>query len=735
MGGDFASDLNICPGCHAKIPVTASFCGTCGTKVMGLAPTIPPPEISSHPPSVSGARLTQRPRPGEELVTIADPLIGATVADRYRILSMIGRGGMGVVYKVEHAKIGKIMALKLLTGELARDRDTVRRFKREALLVSKLSHPNTVQVFDYGSVGGLTYLAMEYLNGEDLGELVDDKGPRPFEQIAKIAIQACGALKEAHDKGMVHRDIKPENLFLTRTPSGEEIVKVLDFGLAKLRESKDLNEITSSGNIVGTPYYMPPEQVRGEEVDARGDVYALCALIYTCITGTHVFEAPSPIAVLTQQVTGVVQPAHERAPHLKIAKSVSNILLKGLEKSPDSRFQTVTELEEALAAELQGVSFTRLSLPQTGAFARVNEDVTATRDEVEKYERALRRREWLARATVSLGILAACTAGAHLYLESTRPVEFSGREIEPNHEVQTATPVPFGATAKGRLGRRIAPGRGDQDNYLIEIPPAGGGHRHVELKLSALPNMAVCVWVFKKGAESPLARYCSGSPGHGIEIRDLALRPGPYLFVVKQDLDKYAEEDEPLVHENVSDDYEFIIRKAPPTKLSFETEPNEHPARLREPKAPQAPLDLKETTEVSGRLNAMRDVDVVCATGTGLGRFVVFDAEGGVRPLKAALLVTPLGGPKDKIPVRLHGGRRGFALSERDQPSPWRGPATDLSSSPCIQLELTPNPLAPRPHPIIAPATDHQWRVVLEPASPEALPSEGKDGSAQKKHP
>src|SRR5690606_33256218 len=117
-------------------------------------------------------------------------------------------------------------------------------------------------VFDYGSAGGLTYLAMEYLNGQDLGQLVDQEGPQPFSVMAKIILQACGALKEAHEVGMVHRDLKPENIFLTRTPSGDELVKVLDFGLAKLRETADVGSITTTGNIVGTPYYMPPEQVR-----------------------------------------------------------------------------------------------------------------------------------------------------------------------------------------------------------------------------------------------------------------------------------------------------------------------------------------------------------------------------------------------------------------------------------------------------------------------------------------
>ncbi len=716
MGADFASDLGICPGCHNQVEKTARVCGTCGATLLRHVTTVMSP-LSSIPPPSAAPRISYRPRAGEDGLSTADPLIGATVADRYRILSMIGRGGMGVVYKAEHSKIGKVMALKLLTGELARDRDTVRRFKREALLVSKLSHPNTVQVFDYGSVGGLTYLAMEYLSGRDLGDMLDQNGPCSFEQVAKIAIQACGALKEAHDQGMVHRDIKPENLFLTRGPSGEEIVKVLDFGLAKLRESKDLNEITSSGNIVGTPYYMPPEQVLGEEVDARGDVYAMCALIYTCITGTHVFEAPSPVAVLTQQVTGRVIPPHERTPHLNIPPGVSNILLKGLEKAPKDRFPSIDALQEALSGQLQGTSFTRLQLPDRGIFEKEAEE-SATRDEVERYERSLRRQKWLARGSLAALGFGALGIGAQLLVQASGPKKFEGLEIEPNHEVLTATHVPFGAVARGQLGKRIAPERGDQDNYSVTVPQSTSKLTHVRLSVTALPNMPLCAWVFRQGSESALAHYCSGAPGRGIQLDDLLLRPQPHLVVIKQDMDKYTEDAQPLVHENVSDDYEFSLAPAGAPAPAREVEPNESEEQLRGSSDYQPALRLDQLREISGRLNFMRDVDTVCATGNGRARFIVDDARGGARPRHAVLLLTPLGGPRDKIPVRIHGGRTGFEVTERDQPSPYQGPITDLSEAPCLRLELTPNPLAPTPHPIVAPASDHDWVVTLEPVTP-----------------
>ena len=721
MGLDVASELSRCPHCQAEVEPIAVFCSRCGAKLGVGATTLPPP-LSLGPRSLGPRSLRPRsiaPRHEHLAQVIADPLIGATVAERYKIERMIGRGGMGVVYKVEHAKIGKVMALKLLTGELARNQDTVRRFKREALMVSKLSHPNTVQVFDYGSVGGLTYLAMEYLNGQDLGDLVEDQGPRPFPQMAKIMIQACGALQEAHQKGIVHRDIKPENLFLARTPSGEEIVKVLDFGLAKLRESRELNEITSSGNIVGTPYYMPPEQVRGEDVDPRGDVYAMCALLYTCLTGTHVFEAPSPVAVLTMQLSAEPEAPHLRCPELNISETVSQLILKGLRKDPAQRFQSATELEQAIRAELSGESLSNLHLPGSGAFAKLLEEETATRDEVERYENRLKRREMFAKAAGALLVVGTLAAGAYLYLESQKPPEFAGREREPNHEVESATKVPFDSKVLGQLGKRLGDHRGDQDNYSIDIPAnAGSGQGMVEVNLSGLPNMGTCIWIFSAGQQEPAHRLCSGAAGRGIHVPQLALRAGTYLFVVKQDLDKYTEADAPLLHENVSDDYELRIGPAKSIEGLREVEPNENPVQTGASASPQPKIELGAegaSAGMRGALSTMRDQDIVCVTGSGMVQFVIYDAEGGARPLSAALQATPLGGPSDKIPVRVHGGRQGIEFTERDQPSPWRGPPTDASENPCIKLELVANPWAPRPHPLIAPASDHEWRVVAEP--------------------
>ncbi|MBZ0120994.1 MAG: protein kinase, partial [Sandaracinaceae bacterium] len=314
-----------CPGCGRLNPDDARFCAGCGQR-FGV------PEITL----------------GEDDGG-ADPLLGRTIADRYRIEELLGRGGMGVVYRVEHVRIGKLMAMKLLHGALARDKDVVKRFKREAEAISKLDHPNTVQVFDFGQSEGMMYLVMEYLSGRDLGHVLKEDGALPFPRVARIAAQVAGSVSQAHERGIVHRDLKPENVMVLPEGPIEDYVKVLDFGLAKLREHEDAERsITRAGSILGTPYYMAPEHIRGEEVDARSDVYAMGALIYKAVTGVPPFWATTPVGVLTMHLTDDVVPPSERAPGREIPFECDRIVLKAMEKRASDRYPSM----EALRADL-----------------------------------------------------------------------------------------------------------------------------------------------------------------------------------------------------------------------------------------------------------------------------------------------------------------------------------------------------------------------------------------------
>ncbi|HEX6767650.1 MAG TPA: serine/threonine-protein kinase, partial [Polyangiaceae bacterium] len=409
----------ICTRCGERNEARARYCSACGASLFA---TLPPTERQP----MARSQTIPPPRDAHR----ADPLIGLIVADRYRVLELIGRGGMGVVYKAEHSRIGKILALKLLTGELTRHTDQVGRFKREALMASRLSHPNTVQVFDFGDADGLAYLAMEYVRGENLGALVDRYGPLGADRTARIVIQICSSLAEAHEKGIVHRDLKPENIMVVKSSAGEDVAKVLDFGLAKLRESGDLSDVTLSGAIVGTPYYMAPEQIRGEAVGPAADVYALGALMYSCLTGTVVFDAQTPMGVLTRHLVEEPEPPSARAPSIGLSKTFDRIVLSALAKDPTRRFPTVTALQEALVEELRGEAGQSgvdvlLDRGRLAVLVGVG-DEAATRDEVERYERKLRRRGHVAWALLGVLALGLIGGGVRLYGALTAPPVFQG---------------------------------------------------------------------------------------------------------------------------------------------------------------------------------------------------------------------------------------------------------------------------------------------------------------------
>ena len=696
-----------CRACGHDNVAGSRYCSQCGIRV-GTASLEELDGPDSNRATGFGAASEVRASSDDE-APIADPLIGTTVAGRYRIIEPLGRGGMGVVYRVEHARIGKLMALKLLTGELGRDPEIVARFKREALMVSKLSHPNTVQVFDFGVAEGLTYLAMEYLRGNDLGHIVRREGPVDPERCAKIMIQVCSSLAEAHGLGIVHRDLKPENIFILSGHSESDVVKVLDFGLAKLRESPELGEVTSRGAIVGTPYYMAPEQIRGEAADPRSDVYSLGALMYAVLTGVPVFDAPRPMGVLTKHLTDLPTSPTSRFPELAIPKGITGVVMRALEKDPARRFQNVQEMQFSLISELRTGGATSsveilLDSGQMHALTRSADDA-ATRDEVERYEKKLRRRGLYAWVSLAILVCAAGVVAWQVLLRTGAREGFDGGEREPNNVASEANPLPFGATVRGQIGKRLDPERSDRDFYRVVIPK---GMRHVSVKATALPNIALCTYVYRVGLESPLARYCTGTAGRPLKVSAVELQEGEHLFAVMQDRDSYQTSGAQLpVHENVSDAYELTVGAA---ELSpgTETEPND---------TARDGARLAPGTELRGRLDWVRDVDFVCATpGDGKVRFVVEDSPTLPRLRAAVLQVTPVGGPSDGIPTRVH--HRGTALpkdAKHDVAGAFQSTAAPRGvAETCVKLELVPNPHAPLPHPAIAPSGDEEYTVRVE---------------------
>jgi serine/threonine-protein kinase len=516
-------------------PPDSRFCATCGLALTG-----------------SGAEAADG---------VADPLVGRIVADRYKIVALLGRGGMGVVYKVEHVHIGKLMAIKLLHGELARDKDTVKRFKREAEAASRLNHPNTVQIFDFGRDQGLTYIVMEYLEGKDFGFMVQHEGPLDMVRVARICEQVCASVGQAHSLGIVHRDLKPENIMIVPTRDRPDAVKVLDFGLAKLRHTDGGQSITRAGSIVGTPYYMAPEHIRGDDVDARADIYSLGGVMYKALAGVPPFWASTPMGVLTKHLTDDLVPPRERSSQRDLPEEADVIVQKAMAREPGDRYQSMEEMRSALVDYLISVgeqAFDTISVPgsrSTSASGK-RSAVAATRDDVDYYERRIKRRGRIGMVLAALLVGGAVALGGFVYTHKP-VVRAPTQESEPNDEPAQANRLPRGARVYGQIGRRIDAERGDQDVHVIEIPP--GERRYVRIELRAIPNMDLALDIVKAGQEMPVLVADSTEVGGDEVVPSFPLTASRYFLRVREERASGA-----MPTENVSDAYAIVWDYADP---------------------------------------------------------------------------------------------------------------------------------------------------------------------------
>lgn len=288
--------------------------------------------------------------------------IGDVVAGKYRLLAMIGEGGMGVVYLAEHALIEKRVALKVLKAEYSTKPELVSRFQQEAISASRIKHPNVLDVFDFGQLeDGSFFLAMEYLSGHDLAaELAQTQAIVP-DRAVRVALQMCRALAAAHGRGVVHRDLKPENVFLHLTEDGDEIVKIVDFGIAQLKGKEEQEEtatrrrrLTRTGMIFGTPEYMSPEQAKGLSVDLRSDIYGLGVILYEMVTGAVPFTGTTFMAVLSAHLTQPIPPMRVVAPDIAFSNELEQAVHRSLEKDPEKRFQSMREFAAALQQTPEG---------------------------------------------------------------------------------------------------------------------------------------------------------------------------------------------------------------------------------------------------------------------------------------------------------------------------------------------------------------------------------------------
>lgn len=299
-----------------------------------------------------------------------DPWLGQTIGGKYALFGIIGVGGFGAVYRAVQAPVGRIVAVKVIRPQLdASSQDTLRaRFFREAKVVARLADPAIVTLYDYGEApDGRLYMVFEYIDGTPLSAVLRS-GPIEPARVAPLLHQILGALALAHRLGCVHRDLKPGNVMLTRSPFGEDIAKVLDFGIAKVTVSGEVEHSlqssleTREGVVVGTPKYMAPEQARGLEIDGRADLYALGCLGYAMLTGRPPFDDASAVDVLMAQVSRSVPPFPE---HLGVPAPLAAVLYRALSKSPNDRFATAEEMARALATFTPGLTGTRETVAAT----------------------------------------------------------------------------------------------------------------------------------------------------------------------------------------------------------------------------------------------------------------------------------------------------------------------------------------------------------------------------------
>ncbi|NUO47692.1 MAG: serine/threonine protein kinase [Polyangiaceae bacterium] len=316
--------------------------GTYITPPPGGSPAV---AAATNPPSAATPMRGGTPVP-------PDPLIGTIVDGRYIIEQTLGEGGMGVVYGGRHRMIERKVALKVLKRELATDPEIVERFVQEAKTATSIGNPHIVDILDFGTLpDGSTYFAMEYLDGTSLTSLVTSK-PAPS-RIAKIAMQACDGLGAAHERGIIHRDLKPDNIFIIRR-SGEDFVKILDFGIAKVSGHTTGPKLTKAGAVFGTPHYMSPEQAAGTSIDHRADIYALGIILYELAAGQLPFDSDNYMGILTKHMYQVPIPIRALVNNADCPPGLEAIIQKCLQKPPSQRYQSCAELAEDLERFVSG---------------------------------------------------------------------------------------------------------------------------------------------------------------------------------------------------------------------------------------------------------------------------------------------------------------------------------------------------------------------------------------------
>ncbi|WP_257446856.1 serine/threonine protein kinase [Archangium lipolyticum] len=294
-------------------------------------------------------------------------LIGQVLDGRYKIDDVLGQGGMGMVFRATQTSVQRPVAVKTLNPSLAAAPQFFERFRREAEIASRLRHPNVITIYDFGRAqDGTCYYVMELLEGESLRELVKRDGPLSLRRAVDVIEQACRGLAHAHEQGAVHRDIKPHNIMIQQL-DGRDFVKVLDFGLVKALEQDDEQQLTSTGQVLGTPQYMPPEQAGGENVDHRSDLYSMGGVFYYCLTGTSPYGANTVRKALTSALTQPTPTVAAKRQGAPVSQAIEEFFQKALAREKEDRFQSAQEFIEAMLDAVADLSPEELDALPTGS--------------------------------------------------------------------------------------------------------------------------------------------------------------------------------------------------------------------------------------------------------------------------------------------------------------------------------------------------------------------------------
>jgi len=304
------NNTKICPTCGTEYPLSERFCPRDGSALRAAG--------------------------GE-----ANDLVGQIVA-QFHIIKKLGEGGMGQVYLAEHVKMQRKAALKVMNPGMTQDPDAIARFNREANNASKINHPNVCQIF----------LAMEFIDGQSLTALIEKNGSLPVPRAASIIHQAADALGVAHDYGIVHRDLKPDNIMIARNRDGSDLVKVVDFGIAKASTS-DAQKVTQTGLVVGTPEYMSPEQLAGDQLDGRSDIYSLGLVAFNCLTGTLPFPSNSAQEAMIMRLTDKPKSLADMKPDRQWSTELQSVMNKALARDANDRYQTAPEFGRDMARAVE----------------------------------------------------------------------------------------------------------------------------------------------------------------------------------------------------------------------------------------------------------------------------------------------------------------------------------------------------------------------------------------------